>query len=132
MAVLSPKKKSAFVEWIASLLAVDPEVDVSFMANEIIRLEYATVLPQPELIVRLTEEWVIRPGIRRDREKNFFLVKTGDPRRPVKMGCIFRDETQAGEGPWDFFADEIGRSTQWSPESQFLVPNLSYAEFCGH
>lgn len=129
ISVLDPSEPSAFVDWIASLLSVGPEVDISFMASEVIRLGYGMTLPQIELIVRATEKGLIRSGIRRDKHKNFFLMETGDASRPIKMGCFFRDEGLIEHRPWDFFPDELGRSTQWPPESRLLIRKLARSEF---
>lgn len=129
ISLLDPGKSSAFVEWIASLLSVDSKVDTSFMVGEIRRLGYFVTLPQIELIVGATEKGLIRSGVRRDKHKNFFLVETGDPSRPIKMGCIYRDEDAVDKRTWDFFTDELGRTTQWPPESRLLIRNLARSEF---
>lgn len=129
ISLLDPREPSAFVDWIASLLSVGPEVDISFMVGEIRRLGYFMTLPQIGLIVGATEKGLIRSGIRRDKHKNFFLVETGDASRPIKMGCFFRDEGLIEHRSWDFFTDELGRSTQWPPESRLLIRKLVRSEF---
>ncbi|TSC69863.1 MAG: hypothetical protein G01um101449_493 [Parcubacteria group bacterium Gr01-1014_49] len=121
ISVLAPEKPSSFAEWIASLLFVDSMVDISSISSKIMEKGFSMTLPQGEVVADFIEKGAIKPKIHWDKRKIFFPLETGDPRCPVKMACIYRDEGKVETNPWDSFADYLGRITEWKPEESFLL-----------
>ena len=125
IATLALSREWAFAESAAAVLGIGAGTDVLLLGKLLIEQGHTMTLAQAEEMVEKTERGE-KTEISTDGYGNFFFVETGNPKDPVSVGYVLRDERD-----WNARVDRLGHDIRCYADSRLLVRNLSDASKLG-
>ncbi|MDP2651732.1 MAG: hypothetical protein Q8O94_01190 [bacterium] len=118
IATLASSRSWTFAEAAAAILGIGADTDAALLGKLTKEHGYTVTLPQVEEMMEKNERGE-KTEMRTDGYANFFFVETGDPKNPVSVGHVIRDERA-----WDANVHRLDHAYRWYADNRLLVRNL--------
>src|SRR3989344_8286072 len=118
ISTLAPSREWTFVEGAAAILGIGAGTDIVLLGTALIENGHIMTLAQAEQMVEKTERNE-NTKMRVDGYGNFFFVETGDPKNPVSVGLVFRDDRD-----WHAYVLLLDYDFRWHAGRRLLIRNL--------
>src|SRR3989344_4118529 len=118
ISTLAPAKDWTFVEGAAAIRGIGAGTDIVLLGTALIENGHIMTLAQAEQMVEKTERNE-NTKMRVDGYGNLFFVETGDPKNPVSVGLVFRDDRD-----WHAYVLLLDYDFRWHAGRRLLIRNL--------